>query len=171
MQRLMGAGTWQLAKYARSLAAQKVANNCFQATARSPSLLFDMITTVSGLLCRWALTRWNGPDPYVQLSAYGKAAPVPRGARHCARCALCWSAFPLSFALRPSLHRFAADRSAFGTSQLLWRPDFSCPCIIGYNTSSCRCGPPASAQRTARHEISGSDAIRLRVMWPSTPPE
>jgi hypothetical protein len=80
---LMGAGTWQLAKYARSLAAQKVANNCFQATARSPSLLFDMITTVSGVLCRWALTRWNGPDPYVQLSAYGKPAPVPRGARHC----------------------------------------------------------------------------------------
>ena len=27
-------------------------------------------------------------------------------------------------------------------SQLLWRSDFSCPCIIGYGSSPSRCGPP-----------------------------
>src|SRR5205823_6951244 len=97
---------------------------------------------------------------------YGGTSP----GRQCAWCELCWPAFPLDFALR--FTGFAGERSALSSaSQLLWRrPSFSCPCIIGYDSSSSRCGPPVSAQGTTRHEISQvPDAICLLVMWPLDP--
>jgi hypothetical protein len=48
--------------------------------------------------------------------------------------------------------------------------DFSCPGIIGYGSSPSRCGPSLSLDADGQsRDIPASDAILLRVMWPSTP--
>jgi len=48
--------------------------------------------------------------------------------------------------------------------------DFSCPCIIGYGSSPSRCGPSLALDADGQsRDIPASDAILLRVMWPSTP--
>src|SRR2546428_2861812 len=48
-------------------------------------------------------------------------------------------------------------------------PDFSCPCIIGYDSSSSRCGPPASAGDGQTRE----DSLRSRefiISWLTSTP-
>ena len=48
--------------------------------------------------------------------------------------------------------------------------DFSCPCIIGYDSSSSRCGPSLARNADGQpRDLPASDAIRLHVMWPWTP--
>src|SRR6516162_5718329 len=48
--------------------------------------------------------------------------------------------------------------------------DFSCPCIIGYDSSSSRCGPSLALDADGQsRDLPASDAIRLHVMWPLTP--
>jgi hypothetical protein len=82
----------------------------------------------------------------------------------CVRHVLCWSAFPLVSALGSTGSAavgFVADRSAAGCSTLfvgitatMTESDFSCPCIIGYDSSSSRCGHRRRQQVTAKHETS-----------------
>src|SRR5437899_7398074 len=74
-----------------------------------------------------------------------QASACATRSRYCARCVLCWPAFPLASALRST--GSAADRSALfvGFTATMASPDFSCPCIIGYGSSPSRCGPSASA--------------------------
>src|ERR1700747_1393923 len=48
--------------------------------------------------------------------------------------------------------------------------DFSCPCIIGDGSSPSRCGPSLALDTDGQsRDIPASDAILLRVMWPSPP--
>jgi hypothetical protein len=96
----------------------------------------------------------------------------------CAQGMVCWPAFPLVPALGSTgsaAVNSAADCSAAGCSALfagftatMAGSDFSCPCIIGYDSSSSRCGPAAVAERSIARS-PGSDAIPLHVMWPTTP--
>src|SRR5215208_2484428 len=62
--------------------------------------------------------------------------------RLCARCVLCWFAFPLASALGST--GSAADRSALfvGFTATMAESDFLPPCFIGYGSSPSRCGPP-----------------------------
>jgi hypothetical protein len=71
----------------------------------------------------------------------------------CAQGMVCWPAFPLAPALRStdSAATPTADASAVGSFALfagfiatMTRPDFSCPCIIGFGSSPSRCGPSLS---------------------------
>src|SRR5208282_1011963 len=61
--------------------------------------------------------------------------------RFCARRVLCWPAFPLVPVLGST--DSATDRSALfiGFTATTTESDFSGPCIIGYDSSSSRCGP------------------------------
>jgi hypothetical protein len=82
--------------------------------------------------------------------------------------------------LRPSLHWLRhsylhrADCSAgcsalfAGFTATMAKSDFPRPCIIGYGSSTSRCGPGRHMACGQTRDIPGSDAIRLRVMWPST---
>jgi hypothetical protein len=56
-----------------------------------------------------------------------------------------------------------------GFTATMAESDFSRPCIIGYDSSSSRCGPPTQTDDGQTRDIPGSNAIHLRVMWPSTP--
>ena len=96
---------------------------------------------------------------------------------------LCWPAFLLVSALGSTgsaANSSAVDCSAAECSALfagftatMTESDFSCPCIIGYGSSPSRCGPPYSVRPNTdgdqARDIPGSNAILLRVMWPSTP--
>lgn len=67
--------------------------------------------------------------------------------RSCARRVLCWSAFPLVPVLGAT--GSAADRSDLfvGFAATTTGSDFSGSCIIGYDSSSPRCGPAVSTRR------------------------
>ncbi len=83
--------------------------------------------------------------------------------RYCARCVLCWFAFPAASALRSTSS--AADHSALfvGFAATMAEFDSPSPCIIGYGSSPSRCGPdrqracgrtwglPVPAQGTSAH--------------------
>src|SRR5665811_1270357 len=83
--------------------------------------------------------------------------------RYCARCVLCWLAFPSASALGST--GSAADRSALfvGFAATMAESDSPRPCIIGYGSSPSRCGPdqqracgrtwglPVPAQGTSAH--------------------
>jgi hypothetical protein len=99
-------------------------------------------------------------------------------ARLCVRHVLCWPAFPLVSALRSTgsaAVTSTADCSAgcsalfAGFTATMARSDFPRPCIIGYGSSPSRCGPGRHTACGQTQDIPGSNAIRLRVMWPSTP--
>jgi hypothetical protein len=105
-----------------------------------------------------------------------------RGARasSCDRATAQGVSLPLG--LRPWLHGSAANSSAVdcsaaecsalfvGFTATMAESDFSCPCIIGYGSSPSRCGPSLSLDTDGQsRDIPSSDAILLRVMWPSTP--
>src|SRR5271157_2097008 len=107
-------------------------------------------------------------------------APVATRARYCARCVLCWPAFPSASALRSTgsaavgsaADCSAADRSALfvGFTATMAERDFSCPCIIGYGSSPSQCGPSLSLNTDGQtRDIPASDALLVHVMWPSTP--
>ena len=66
--------------------------------------------------------------------------------RSCARRVLCWPAFPLVSILGST--GSAANRSALfvGFSATTTESDFSGSCIIGYDSSSSRCGPAVSTR-------------------------
>jgi hypothetical protein len=63
----------------------------------------------------------------------------------------------------------AADRSALfvGFPATMAESDFSRPCIIGYGSSPSRCGPPTRTTDGQTRDIPSSNAILLRVMWPT----
>src|SRR5205807_10264237 len=98
---------------------------------------------------------------------------------HCVPHVLCWPAFLLvsalgstgSFAVRSATDCSAAECSALfvGFTATMAESDFSCPCIIGYDSSPSRCGPGRHMACGQTRELPGSDAILVRVMWPSTP--
>src|SRR4029077_6018214 len=89
--------------------------------------------------------------------------------RYCARCVLCWPAFPSASALGSP--GSAADRSALfvGFTATMAELDFSCPCIIGYDSSSSPRGPGRHMACGQTRDLPGSDALLVHVMWPSTP--
>ena len=89
--------------------------------------------------------------------------------RLCARHVLCWPAFPLVPALGST--GSAADRSALfvGFTATMAESDFPRPCIIGSGSSPSRCGPGRHMAGGQTRDLPASDAIHLRVMWPSTP--
>jgi hypothetical protein len=89
--------------------------------------------------------------------------------RLCARHVLCWPAFPLVPALGST--GSAADRSALfvGFTATMAESDFPRPCIIGSGSSPSRCGPGRHMAGGQTRDLPASDAILLRVMWPSTP--
>jgi hypothetical protein len=165
-------------------------------TDRLPSPLLDMTTTATGLLCwrdfhplEWQLASLHQIRT-CSFPAYGSHLGYPRRparrmqasacvtrTRYCARCVLCWPAFPSASALRstgsaavgPTADRSAADSSALfvGFIATMAERDFSCPCIIGYGSSPSRCGPSLSLDTDGQsRDIPASDAILLRVMWP-----
>src|SRR5215510_8059753 len=93
-------------------------------------------------------------------------------ARRCVRYVACWFAFPLAPALRST--DSAADTESgsalfAGFLATMTGLDFPRPCIIGYSSSLSRHGPPASSTVGQTWDLPASDAIHLRVMWPSTP--
>ena len=63
-----------------------------------------------------------------------QASACATRARYCARCVLCWPAFPSASTLRST--GSAADRSALfvGFTATMAERDFSWPCIIGYDS-------------------------------------
>src|SRR5215467_8895175 len=106
------------------------------------------------------------------------SSTVWRGRRLCVRHVLCWPTFPLVSALRSTgsaAVTSTADCSAgcsalfAGFTATMAKSDFPRPCIIGYGSSPSRCGPGWHTACGQTQDIPGSNAIRLRVMWPSTP--
>jgi len=59
--------------------------------------------------------------------------------------------------------------SGTGAARLYTRSAINAPCIIGYGSSPSRCGPGRHTASGQTRDIPASDAILLRVMWPSTP--
>jgi len=56
-----------------------------------------------------------------------------------------------------------------GFSATMAKSDFPHPCIIGSGSSPSRCGPDRHSACGQTRDLPGSNAILLRVMWPSTP--
>ena len=83
-----------------------------------------------------------------------------------------WLAFPLAPALRST---DSAAATVFGSALFAGFPatitglDFPRPYIIGYGSSPSRHGPAALVAVGQTWDLPASDAIRLHVMWPSTP--
>src|SRR5437763_13373005 len=81
---------------------------------------------------------------FLPLAAFlTRSSPGNTPFRVCARCVLCWFAFPSAPALGST--GSAADCSALfvGFSATMAGSDFSRPFVIGYGSSPSRCGPPA----------------------------
>jgi len=62
-------------------------------------------------------------------------------ARSCARCVLCWPAFPLVSGLGSARSADGSPPLFAGFSATTPKSDFSCPFIIGYGSSPSRYGP------------------------------
>ena len=81
------------------------------------------------------------------------------------------AAKPVNKVARPAVEQSAADRSALfvGFTATMAESDFPRPCIIGSGSSPSRCGPDRHMAGGQTRDLPASDAILLRVMWPSTP--
>src|SRR3974390_253457 len=168
-------------------------------TDRLPSPLLDMTTTATGLLC-WRNSHplecqlaSLHQTRTCSFPAYGSHLGYPR--RCCAVCrpapgarvpgtvpGACCAGLPFPSASALGSTGSAAvcsiaDCSAtvcstlfVGFTATMAELDFSCPCIIGYDSSSSRCGPSLALDADGQsRDLPASDAILLRVMWPSTP--
>ena len=168
-------------------------------TDRLPSPLLDMTTTATGLLCwrdfhplEWQLASLHQTRT-CSFPAYGSHLGYPR--RCCAVCrpapgtrvpgtvpGACGAGLPFPSASALGSTGSAAvcsvaDCSAtvcstlfVGFTATMAELDFSCPCIIGYDSSSSRCGPSLALDADGQsRDLPASDAIRLHVMWPLTP--
>src|SRR6266571_8530115 len=157
-------------------------------TARSPSPLLDMTTTVTGLLCwrdshplEWQLAslhqnRTGGFPAYgshlgSKRQAVAACVPAPVTRAPGAESSACfagphspWSPpFAPSTPLRLTPPRIAPQRGATLFADFpatMARSDFSCPCIIGFDSSSSRCGPSYSAPTRHRWPDPRSPSFR-----------
>src|SRR5262249_29379997 len=146
---------------------------------------------------KWRRSREGRPllgapraGPYVQLSRIRLLPPgitanvCPMRSTACDTLArpsgphvLCWPALPLVSALRSTgsaAVTSTADCSAgcsalFAFTATMAKSDFPRPSIIGYGSSPSRCGPGRHMACGQTRDIPRSNAIPLRVMWPSTP--
>ena len=106
--------------------------------------------------------------PFPLLLAVCAPAPVTRLSGPASRTCFAGPHSSWSPPLAPTSS--AADRSALFASfpATMAESDFSRPCIIGYGSSPSRCGPPTQPTDGQTRDIPSSNAILLRVMWPST---
>src|SRR5262252_8549164 len=89
--------------------------------------------------------------------------------RLCVRHVLCWLAFPLVPVLGST--GSAADCSALFAGFTATTPgsDFPPPYIIGYDSSSSRCGPGQRTAADQTRDLPASGAFLLRVTCSQTP--